>query len=164
MRTEYLFQFGTIEMEYEEDVLYRLRCIPETKIITSEMRNGRSKFSDDVYRQIEEFLTRKRNVFHVQYRLNGTEFQKNVWAAVLNIPYGMTKTYKQIAQAIGNPNASRAVGMANNRNPIMLIIPCHRVIGSNGNLTGYAGGLKMKKSLLATEQHGMKDVMLLTET
>lgn len=155
--TEYSFVFGTVEMEYEDDVLYRLRCVPESKEITPEMVGTHSEFSDVVYRQAEEFMAGKRKAFEIAYKIEGTEFQKKVWAALLNIPYGETRTYKQIAQVIGCPSASRAVGMANNKNPLMLVIPCHRVIGSNGSLVGYAGGLEMKKALLATEQRSVKN-------
>ncbi len=156
-RTEYAFAFGTVEMEYEDDVLYRLRCMPIVKEIMPEMVSNRSEFSDVVYRQAEEFLTGRRSAFEIAYRFEGTEFQKKVWTALLHIPYGETRTYKQVDQAIGCPNASRAVGMANNKNPLMLVIPCHRVIGSNGSLAGYAGGLEMKKALLATEQRSVKN-------
>lgn len=82
----------------------------------------------------------------------GTEFQKQVWHALLNIPYGKTRTYKEIAIRIGNANASRAVGNANNKNPIAIIIPCHRVTGKNNKLVGYAGGLDKKEILLALEK------------
>ncbi len=82
---------------------------------------------------------------------NGTVFQKKVWNALCNIPYGETRSYKQVAEAVGNNKASRAVGMANNKNPIMIVIPCHRVIGSNGSLVGYAGGLDIKEKLLFLE-------------
>jgi methylated-DNA-[protein]-cysteine S-methyltransferase len=81
----------------------------------------------------------------------GTDFQKNVWNALLQIPFGETRSYAQIADAIGNPTAVRAVGAANGRNPISIIAPCHRVIGSNGALTGFAGGLDAKRLLLALE-------------
>ena len=82
----------------------------------------------------------------------GTEFQKKVWNALLEIPYGETKSYKQIAKRVGNEKASRAVGMANNKNQIIIIVPCHRVIGSNKKLVGYAEGLEMKESLLNLEK------------
>ena len=82
----------------------------------------------------------------------GTDFQLRVWQVLRTIPYGKTWSYKQVATAAGNPNASRAVGMANNRNPIAIIIPCHRVIGANGRLVGYAGGLDVKEKLLEIEQ------------
>ncbi len=149
--TEYNFKFGTLKIEYEDDILYSMRSTPETKKITLEMLSGRSKFSDDVYRQVEEYLAGKRTAFDVKYKLVGTEFQKKVWNALLDIPYGETRTYKQIAEAVGCPDGSRAVGMASNKNPLMIIVPCHRVIGSTGRLVGYAGGLQMKNALLSVE-------------
>ena len=104
-----------------------------------------------VYTQLTEYFGGRRQSFDFPYRLQGTEFQKKVWTALCNIPYGETRTYKEIAQAVGNPQASRAVGMANNKNPISIAVPCHRVIGSNGKLVGYAGGLDVKKALLELE-------------
>lgn len=103
-------------------------------------------------KQLAEYFTGARQSFDLPLSPQGTEFQQRVWQALCDIPYGETRTYKQVAEAIGNPQASRAVGMANNRNPIMIIIPCHRVIGANGALTGYAGGLDMKDTLLKLEQ------------
>lgn len=88
--------------------------------------------------------------------LKGTEFQKKVWKQLTYIPYGETRTYKEIAVAIGNPKASRAVGMANNKNPITIVVPCHRVVGSNGKMVGYAGGLDMKKKLLDLEKRNRR--------
>ena len=90
-------------------------------------------------------------MFTFPIALKGTPFQTAVWQALLEIPYGQTRTYGQIAAAVGNPKASRAVGMANNRNPLCIIVPCHRVIGSNHSLTGYAYGLPMKQYLLSLE-------------
>jgi methylated-DNA-[protein]-cysteine S-methyltransferase len=90
--------------------------------------------------------------FDLPIMLHGTDFQIAVWKALQNIPYGETISYGKLAAITGNPKASRAVGMANHRNPIPIIIPCHRVIGSNGNLTGYAGGLELKRKLLELEQ------------
>lgn len=102
-------------------------------------------------KQIQQYLDGKRKSFDLPLNPKGTEFMKKVWEALLKIPYGETKTYKQIAQMIGNPKAVRAVGMTNHNNPIPIVIPCHRVIGSNGSLTGYALGLDMKKYLLELE-------------
>lgn len=102
--------------------------------------------------QLEEYFSGKRKAFALPLCPNGTDFQKRVWNALCEIPYGETKTYKDIAAAVGNEKASRAVGGANNRNPIMIIIPCHRVIGANGSLIGYAGGLKVKEYLLNLEK------------
>jgi methylated-DNA-[protein]-cysteine S-methyltransferase len=101
--------------------------------------------------QFIEYAAGKRNDFTVKLHPRGTEFQLRVWKALQSIPYGETRSYKQIAQAIGNEKASRAVGMANHNNPIMCMIPCHRVIGANGSLVGYAGGISTKKMLLELE-------------
>lgn len=101
--------------------------------------------------QLREYFDQKRKVFSVKLNPQGTLFQKKVWEALLEIPYGETRSYKEIAKRIGNEKASRAVGMANHNNPIMCIIPCHRVIGSNGSLTGYAGGIMIKERLLGLE-------------
>ena len=103
-------------------------------------------------RQLSEYLKGERKTFDLPLNPKGTDFQKCVWRALCDIPYGETRTYKQIAEAIGNPKAVRAVGMANNRNPITIIVPCHRVIGANGKLVGYGGGLEMKEFLLRLEK------------
>ena len=104
--------------------------------------------------QIQEFLDGTRRNFSIKLNPKGTSFQKQVWNALMQIPYGQTRSYKEIAVTIKNSNASRAVGMANNKNPIPIIIPCHRVIGTDGKLVGYAGGLKIKETLLGIEQVG----------
>lgn len=102
--------------------------------------------------QLEEYLSGKRKIFDLHLAPEGTEFQQKVWRALQKIPYGKTCSYKEVAQNIGNAKACRAVGMANNKNPIPIFIPCHRVIGANGNLVGYAGGLSMKEKLLKIEK------------
>lgn len=102
-------------------------------------------------RQLDEYFNGKRKVFDLPLLPRGTDFQLKVWKALQTIPYGETRSYGQIAAITGNPKASRAVGMANNRNPIAIIIPCHRVIGHDGSLTGYAGGLELKQKLLGLE-------------
>lgn len=101
--------------------------------------------------QLFEYMEGKRRVFDLPISSKGTEFQKLVWEALRTIPYGETRSYKDIAVQIGKEKACRAVGMANNRNPISIIIPCHRVIGSKGQLVGYGGGLDIKKRLLKIE-------------
>lgn len=103
-------------------------------------------------RQLDEYFQGKRKSFDLPLAPSGTQFQQKVWNALCTIPYGKTRSYKEIAAQIQNPKGCRAVGMANNRNPIMIIIPCHRVIGSNGSLVGYAGGLDIKQWLLAHEK------------
>lgn len=102
--------------------------------------------------QLDEYFQGKRTVFSLPFKLTGTPFQLAVWKELQNIPYGKTTSYKEIAQKINKPKAYRAVGMTNNKNPLPIIIPCHRVIGSNGKLIGYAGGLKLKNYLLELEQ------------
>lgn len=102
--------------------------------------------------QIEEYLQGKRKKFSLPIALQGTDFQQKVWQELLNIPYGETRSYKQIAEKIGCPKGYRAVGMANNKNPIAIIVPCHRVIGQNKKLVGYAGGIDIKEKLLKLEE------------
>jgi len=102
--------------------------------------------------QLNEYFTGKRKVFDIPYILHGTDFQIKVWKALQTIPYGETRSYGQLAAQIENPKASRAIGMANNKNPISIIIPCHRIIGHNGDLVGYAGGLNIKQQLLDLEK------------
>ena len=102
--------------------------------------------------QLDEYFQGKRTTFSLPFKLTGTPFQLAVWKELQNIPYGQTTSYKEMAQKINKPKAYRAVGMANNKNPLPIIIPCHRVIGSNGKLIGYAGGLKLKNYLLELEK------------
>jgi methylated-DNA-[protein]-cysteine S-methyltransferase len=106
----------------------------------------------DAKRQIAAYFAGTLTAFTVPLDFQGTEFQKSVWAALLTIPFGETRSYGEIARQIGRPSSSRAVGAANGRNPISIITPCHRVIGANGSLTGFAGGLEAKKLLLALER------------
>jgi methylated-DNA-[protein]-cysteine S-methyltransferase len=113
---------------------------------------GADKIIDKARRELDAYFAGKLRAFSVALAPQGTPFQKRVWDALLTIPYGKTRSYGQQAAAIGAPNASRAVGLANGRNPIAIIIPCHRVIGANGSLTGYGGGMARKKLLLDLEQ------------
>ncbi len=101
--------------------------------------------------EIKEYLNGRRKEFEAPIHLAGTAFQKKVWEALRRIPYGETRSYQEIAKSVGNPRACRAVGMANHKNPLMILVPCHRVVGKNGDLTGYAGGLEVKKFLLDLE-------------
>jgi O-6-methylguanine DNA methyltransferase len=101
--------------------------------------------------ELEEYFTGKRREFTFPLDLRGTDFQRACWRALLAIPYGETRTYADIARAVGNPNAFRAAGMANNRNPVAIVVPCHRVIASDGTLCGYGGGLDVKRKLLELE-------------
>ena len=109
-------------------------------------------FNPEVARQVDEFFAGKRQAFDFPLAPKGSEFQKRVWAELVRIPFGETISYGELARRIGNPAASRAVGRANATNPIAVIVPCHRVIGTNGKLTGYAGGIELKDKLLAWER------------
>jgi methylated-DNA-[protein]-cysteine S-methyltransferase len=102
--------------------------------------------------QLAEYFQGKRTQFELPLDVQGTPFQKAVWNELLRIPYGETRSYGEIAKAIGRPGAARAVGMANHDNPIAIVIPCHRVVGKDGSLTGYAGGLQLKAQLLSIER------------
>lgn len=101
--------------------------------------------------ELREYFDRQRTRFAIPLAMEGTEFQKSVWERLCAIPFGETRTYGQIAEEIGNPKSVRAVGLANGRNPISIVVPCHRVIGSDGSLTGYGGGLERKRFLLELE-------------
>jgi methylated-DNA-[protein]-cysteine S-methyltransferase len=111
----------------------------------------KTPFLCEVVKQLKEYFDGKRKEFDVPLKLTGTDFQRSVWNALLTIPYGETRSYGEIAKLIGNPRACRAVGMANHWNPIAIIVPCHRVIGADGSLTGFGGGLTMKQQLLDIE-------------
>jgi O-6-methylguanine DNA methyltransferase len=102
-------------------------------------------------KQLDEYFAGRREEFTVPLDIRGTEFQKRCWQELLKIPYGQTRSYRQIAEAVGNRNAVRAVGLANGQNPISIIVPCHRVIASDGTLCGYGGGLHVKEQLLRLE-------------
>lgn len=129
-----------------------LFCLSSTGQPQENWENRETLVLAKVKAELLEYFAGKRKEFSVPLAPKGTEFQKKVWAQLCKIPYGETRTYGQIASATGNPKASRAVGMANHNNPVMILIPCHRVIGSNGKLTGYAGGLWMKEKLLQLEK------------
>ena len=103
-------------------------------------------------RQLDEYFSKERTRFEIPFEFYGTDFHKRVWKALSRIPHGETRTYAEIAAEVGSPKAVRAVGAANGRNPISIIVPCHRVIGTDGSLTGFAGGLEAKRFLLALEE------------
>lgn len=141
--------FGAVKIGYTDKFIIYL------DLETHENTNNRgttSKLSDLAYSQLIEYFEGQRKVFDFPYKMQGTDFQKKVWTALCDIPYGETRSYKDIAIVVGNPKASRAVGMANNRNRLLFVVPCHRVIGSNGSLVGYVGGLEMKTTLLELER------------
>jgi methylated-DNA-[protein]-cysteine S-methyltransferase len=107
-------------------------------------------------RQLEQYFAGERKTFSVPLDMRGTSFQKNLWEALLAIPFGETRSYGQLAKQLGNARAMRAAGAANGRNPVSIIVPCHRVIGSSGKLIGFAGGLETKARLLSLEEQGTR--------
>ncbi|GAB1476715.1 methylated-DNA--[protein]-cysteine S-methyltransferase [Bacillota bacterium] len=115
------------------------------------MEQKETKLIKEAIKQLREYFEGKRKVFDLPLKAEGTPFQKAAWDALLTIPYGEVRSYGQMARQVGNPKACRAIGMANNRNPIAIVIPCHRVTGSDGKLVGYGGGLHIKKLLLDIE-------------
>ncbi|MBE9075970.1 methylated-DNA--[protein]-cysteine S-methyltransferase [Romeria aff. gracilis LEGE 07310] len=122
--------------------------VPQTDWIEDE---SAAPFSE-VKQQLTAYFAGGLTQFDLPLRMQGTPFQRRVWDALNTIPYGTTATYGELAQSIGQPNASRAVGLANGRNPVSIIVPCHRIIGANGNLTGYGGGIERKRWLLDHER------------
>jgi methylated-DNA-[protein]-cysteine S-methyltransferase len=141
-------RIGTLTFVCDEEAILGL----EFHVLESEGAvRKRTPLIEQAILQMEEYMEGKRREFDLPLRPEGTKFQKQVWDALLTIPYGEVRSYKDIAVSIGNPKACRAVGMANNRNPISIIIPCHRVIGANGSLVGYGGGLPIKTELLKLE-------------
>ena len=138
---------GPLSISCSESEILSLRIASD-----SLQKKQQSVLGNHAVSQLQEYFAGTRAEFDLPIRLEGTPFQQAVWKELMKIPYGQTRTYGQIAAAIGKPKATRAVGSACNRNPIWIIVPCHRVVGSNRNLTGYAGGLSMKQALLDLEQ------------
>lgn len=138
---------GLVRLEFESR-LHRLNS-------PVRLRDSKSEMAPYIL-ELEQYFAGERRAFSVPLDLRGTSFQLACWGALLDIPYGETRSYSDIARAIGHPQACRAVGMSNNRNPVALIVPCHRVIAANGSLCGYGGGLDIKRKLLAFEQAGVR--------
>jgi methylated-DNA-[protein]-cysteine S-methyltransferase len=120
------------------------------------VEDGKHPILMETERQLGEYLAGQRKSFSVALDMRGTDFQRNVWRALLAIPFGETRSYGQLAKQLGNSKAMRAVGAANGKNPISILVPCHRVIGSTGKLTGFAGGLATKAQLLKLEEPAMQ--------
>ncbi len=122
------------------------------RVILGDLRDDdREPILIETERQLKEYFEGKRQCFSISLDIRGTPFQKSVWEALLAIPFGETRTYGQVAKQLGKPNAMRAAGAASGRNPLSIVVPCHRVIGSSGELTGYAGGVEAKTTLLKIE-------------
>ncbi|MBC6368774.1 methylated-DNA--[protein]-cysteine S-methyltransferase [Algoriphagus sp. AK58] len=143
--------FGNILLESREGCLSRLQFTEEQT--DDEMLDQVLLSAKE---QLEEYFAGKRKNFDMPIGLGGTDFQRKVWMEVAKIPFGQTTTYMKLSQKLGNPAAIRAVGAAIGANPILVILPCHRILGSDGSLTGYAGGLDRKKALLELEGHGFQ--------
>lgn len=141
---------GILGLVQEED------CLTEVFFGKSESHQDYSQeetlLLKEAKKQLKAYFEGNQKIFDLPLNPKGTDFQKTVWQALLLIPYGETRSYKDIAAAIGSPKASRAVGMANNKNPLSILVPCHRVIGSSGKLVGYGGGLSIKENLLGLEK------------
>ena len=135
---------GLVRLEFDS----RVQAIDSRKVSLQDSPNELAPY----LRQLDEYFDGQRREFSFPLDLRGTDFQFLCWRALLDIPYGETRTYGDIARAIGHPKAFRAVGMSNNRNPIAIVVPCHRVIASDGTLCGYGGGLDIKRKLLDLEQ------------
>lgn len=142
-------EIGKIKIEENGVAITKIEFMGQD--IQEELGNETELLKETI-KQLEEYFRGVRKDFDLPVEPNGTEFQRRVWKSLIEIPYGETRSYSEIAKAIGNEKACRAVGMANNKNPIPIIIPCHRVIGVNGKLVGYAGGLDVKEKLLKLEK------------
>lgn len=149
---------GICLLEFADRRMLETEIKSLTKLLDATVIHGENKHFENLRAQMGEYFKGERKEFSVPLFFPGTEFQKKVWIELLTIPYGKTRTYKQQATALQNPGAVRAVGHANGMNRIAIIIPCHRVIGENGHLTGYGGGVWRKKWLLDLESNQMSDV------
>jgi len=141
---------GILIIEARDHAVCAISLARENQVIPEE--SGNEPVLDQAKRELKEYFRGKRTAFTFAMKAEGTPFQKSVWNALLTIPFGETKTYGEIAKAVDNPKGSRAVGMACNRNPIMIAVPCHRVLGAGGAMTGYAGGGPGKETPLDLEQ------------
>ena len=151
----YHFEIGDMVIGEENEKIVLIDFLKDIKVkrkIINSSKKIETKEIKKAYIELKEYFEGGRKVFDIPIKLNGTDFQKKVWEELLKIQYGETKSYLDIAKSIGNPKACRAVGMANNKNKIIIIVPCHRVIGSNKKLVGYAGGLDVKEKLLNLEK------------
>lgn len=145
----YDFTIGKISVASDG---HRITSIQFTDTLKNLSQKKSSPITDQAAYQLQEYFQGTRKLFQLPLNPVGTPFQKSVWAALQKIPYGATCSYKHVAESIKNPGASRAVGMANNKNPLLIVTPCHRVVGSDGSLVGYAGSLEIKKQLLELEK------------
>lgn len=143
---------GLLTLAGRDGKLMHLRMVDQTYEPSRQGWEPDDTAFSDAVDQLSAYFAGERTEFELKLEMVGTQFQRRVWEALLTIPYGETCSYGEIARQIGSPTASRAVGLANGHNPIGIIVPCHRVIGANGSLTGYGGGLDRKRALLALEK------------
>lgn len=140
---------GTARISEDESGIAGIRFVDWEPSLETAPANG--IYLEDAAKQFQEYFAKKRRAFDVPLSLHGSEFQRTVWRQIQMIPYGETRSYQDIALCIGNPKAARAVGMANNRNPVLIMVPCHRVVGKGNRIVGYAGGIERKQFLLDLE-------------
>jgi methylated-DNA-[protein]-cysteine S-methyltransferase len=143
-----MLHFGSVEENEDRIKLWLKKHIGAS----CELRTELYPVHNEVFRELGEYAVNERTEFTVSLDMRGTPFQKRVWQALQSIPYGTTKSYAEIAAEADSPKAFRAVGMANNKNPVSIIVPCHRVIGKNGKMVGFGGGVHLKEGLLALEK------------
>ena len=143
---------GPLTVVQEDGELVRLAMSPPTSSTRRRSANGPTRGSTDVVRQLGEYFAGERTAFDLPLRPHGSDFELAVWAQLTRIPYGETRSYGYVAKAVGEPGGAQAVGAANGRNPIAIVVPCHRVIGADGSLIGFGGGLPRKRFLLDLEQ------------
>lgn len=147
---------GIVEIISNESAIIAVNFIDREEVIYKQTAETPAVLKD-CYEQLKQYFNGERTVFTVPFEMNGTSFQRNVWTALTTVPFAKTASYKEIAIKVGNEKAVRAVGMTNGRNPISIIVPCHRIIGANGKLTGYGGGLWRKEWLLEHEKKATKE-------
>jgi methylated-DNA-[protein]-cysteine S-methyltransferase len=143
---------GPLTLAGQDSLLTMLRMVDQTYEPSRTGWAANAAAFNDAVDQLNAYFAGELTEFDFEFDLRGSEFQRRVWTALLTIPYGETRSYGEIAEQIGAPGSARAVGLANGHNPIAIVVPCHRVIGANGNLTGYGGGLDRKRTLLALEK------------
>ena len=142
----YATPVGQVRIDWEDGAVVGLRAAAE--FLEKGRETGLTALAAE---QLRQYFAGERRSFDFPYVLRGTPFQRDVWNALLDIPYGQTRSYGEIARQLGRPGAARAVGAACGRNPVWIVVPCHRAVGADGKLTGYAGGLEMKQALLELE-------------
>jgi methylated-DNA-[protein]-cysteine S-methyltransferase len=145
---------GPLTLVQEDGELVRLAMSPPTGLDPDVLGDRSDNGFDSVVRQLGEYFAGERTAFDVPLRPHGSDFELAVWAQLRQIPYGATRSYGYVAKAVGEPGGAQAVGAANGRNPLAIVVPCHRVIGADGSLVGFGGGLPRKRFLLDLEQRG----------